>query len=185
MQRVMVIMAGGSGQRFWPLSRERHPKQLLCLADPQRSLLEQAVERATALVGIEHVFVVTGRHLVTPILAAGTGLTPDQVIGEPCKRNTAGCLVYAAAVVLTRLAVPPETITMGVLTADQRIQDPEVFHDTITAALAAAERHEALVTVGIQPSRPETGYGYIETGANALPVAGAAPLPRLSRVALP
>jgi mannose-1-phosphate guanylyltransferase len=174
MQRVIVIMAGGAGQRFWPLSRERHPKQLLRLADPQRSLIEQAVDRAAALVGLEHVFVVTGRHLVAPILAAGTGLRPDQVIGEPCKRNTAGCLVYAAAVVLTQLALPAEAITMGVLTADQRIQDPEIFHGTIAAALAAAERHEALVTVGIQPSRPETGYGYIETGANALPVAGAA-----------
>jgi mannose-1-phosphate guanylyltransferase len=174
VQRVIVIMAGGSGQRFWPLSREEHPKQLLCLADPQRSLLQQAVDRAAELVGLEHVFVVTGRHLVPAIVAGGTGLAPDQVIGEPCKRNTAGCLVYGAAVLLARLALPAEEISMGVLTADQRIQDPEVFHGTLAAAFAAAERHEALVTVGIQPSRPETGYGYIETNANALPVAGAA-----------
>jgi len=174
MQRVVVIMAGGSGQRFWPLSTEHHPKQLLRLADPHRSLLEQAVERGAALVGMERVFVVTGRHLVGPILQAGTGLAPDHVLGEPCRRNTAGCLVYAAAVILGRLGLPPEEVTMGVLTADQRIQDPETFHGTVAAAFEAAEKHGALVTVGIQPSRPETGYGYIEIGTSAQPVTGAA-----------
>jgi mannose-1-phosphate guanylyltransferase len=174
MHRVIVIMAGGAGQRFWPLSRESHPKQLLRLADPHRSLLEQAVERGAALVGLDRVFVVTGRHLVEAILQAGTGLAAEQVLGEPCKRNTAGCLVYAAAVILTRLGLPAEAVSMGVLTADQRIQDADTFHGTLAAAFDAAERHAALVTVGIQPSRPETGYGYIETGTNTQPVAGAA-----------
>ena len=175
VQRVIVIMAGGSGQRFWPLSRERHPKQLLCLADPRKTLLQQAVERATALVGLERVYVITARHLIAPVLEAGTGLAPEQVIGEPCKRNTGGCLVYAAAAVVARLGgAAPADVTMGVLTADQRIQDPEALHGTLGAAFEAAERHEALLTVGIQPSRPETGYGYIETGANAQPVVGAA-----------
>jgi mannose-1-phosphate guanylyltransferase len=174
MHRVIVIMAGGAGQRFWPLSREHHPKQLLPLADPHRSLLAQAVDRGAALVGLERVYIVTGRHLVEPIIEAGTGVPADQVLGEPCKRNTAGCLVYAAAVILNRLGLPPEAVTVGVLTADQRIQDAEAFQGTLAAAFEAAERHAALVTIGIQPSRPETGYGYIETGTNAQPVAGAA-----------
>ena len=172
MQRVIVIMAGGSGQRFWPLSRESHPKQLLRLADPDRSMLEQAVDRAAALVGTEHVFVVTARHLVEPILAAGTGLVPGQIIGEPCRRNTAGCLVYATASILVALSAPPGDVVMGVLTADQLVHDPKTLHEALAAAFEAAERHPALVTVGIQPSRPETGYGYIETGVNAQPVGG-------------
>jgi mannose-1-phosphate guanylyltransferase len=174
VQRVVVIMAGGAGQRFWPLSKEHHPKQLLRLADPRRSLLEQAVERGAAMVGRDRVFVVTARHLVEPVLQAGTGLEPQQVLGEPCKRNTGGCLIYAAAVVLARLGLPPEEVTMGVLTADQRIQEQDAFHGTLTAAFDAAEKHAAIVTVGIQPSRPETGYGYIETGTNTQPIAGAA-----------
>jgi len=174
MQRVVVIMAGGSGQRFWPLSRECRPKQLLRLADPHRSLLQQAVDRAVALVGLDHVFVVTARHLVEPILAGETGLVPAHVIGEPCRRNTAGCLVYATAAILTALRASPDAVTMGVLTADQLIHDPKAFHDTLMTAFEAAEKHAALVTVGIQPSRPETGYGYIETGVNAQPVAGPA-----------
>ncbi len=174
MQRVVVIMAGGAGQRFWPLSREQRPKQLLPLADPRRSLLEQAVERGVALVGADHVFVVTSRGLVQPILDAGIGLAPDHVLGEPCRRNTAGCLVFAAAAILDRLRLDPASVSMGVLTADQRIQDEESFRGTVLAAFEAAERHGALVTVGIQPTRPETGYGYIETGTSPQPVAGAA-----------
>ena len=173
VERVIVIMAGGAGQRFWPLSREHHPKQLLRLADPERSLLEQAVDRAAALVARERIFVVTGRHLVDPIRQARTGLAPEHVIGEPCKRNTAGCLVYATADILAQLDQEPDTLTMGVLTADQRVQDIEVFLGTANAAFSAAEGNDALVTIGIQPSRPETGYGYIETDTLAGPIHGA------------
>ncbi len=172
MERVIVIMAGGSGQRFWPLSRERRPKQLLRLADPDRSMLEQAIDRAAGLVGPERVFVVTGRHLVEPIRAAGTVLSPAQILGEPCRRNTAGCLVYAAAAIQTALGAAADDIVLGILTADHRILDPAAFQATLATAMGAAEAQDALVTIGIEPTRPETGYGYIEAGA---PVAAGGP----------
>lgn len=174
MHRVIVIMAGGAGQRFWPLSRTAHPKQLLRLASPDRSLLEQAVKRAADLVPAGNVYIVTGRHLVEPIQDADTGIPAENVIGEPCKRNTAGCLVYAAAFILARLDMDAGHVVMGVLTADHRIFDEQAFASTVRAAFDAAEHHDALVTVGIQPTRPETGYGYIETGAKAEPVSGVA-----------
>ncbi|HRU07267.1 MAG TPA: mannose-1-phosphate guanylyltransferase [Candidatus Brocadiia bacterium] len=160
--RFAVIMAGGAGERFWPLSRQDRPKQLLRLADPNQTLLEQAVRRVAPLIPAERVFVVTGRALREPIRKAGLPLPPENVVAEPCKRNTAGCLVYAAAWALARLGGEADGLTMAVLTADHRIGGDERFARTVGAALEAAEREEALVTIGVRPSRPETGYGYIE-----------------------
>lgn len=167
--RVAVIMAGGSGERFWPISRRLHPKQLLNLSDPRRSLLQEAVDRLLPLIPAERVFVVTGRHLVEPIRAAGIGIPAENVIAEPCKRNTTGCLVWAAAVLQQRLG-KAEDVSMAVVTADHLIRDEDAFRATLDAALTAAEQQPALVTIGIAPGRPETGYGYIETPAGAAPV---------------
>lgn len=170
--RVAVIMAGGSGERFWPLSRHRRPKQLLCLADPDRSLLQEAVGRLSGLIEPERVFIVTARHLVDPIRASDVGIPPENVIAEPSKRNTAPCLAYTAAVMLARYGLEPEAITMGVLTADQQIPDQARFLATVDSAMNAAEKQDGLVTIGIQPSRPETGYGYVEMPENAEPCSG-------------
>ena len=128
--KVIVIMAGGAGERFWPLSRGNHPKQLLKLTGSGQSLLEEAVERSMAIVPPSNIYIATGKNLQKAIQDADLGIPPENVIAEPCKRNTAGCLIFAAA--------------------------------TILAALEAAEKNNALVTIGIQPVRPETGYGYIE-----------------------
>jgi mannose-1-phosphate guanylyltransferase len=111
-------------------------------------------------------------HLQAAIRAADLGIPEDNVIAEPVKRNTAGCLVYAAATLLARSGLEPDQITVAVLTADQRIPDTQVFLDTVRSACDAAEGHHALVTIGIQPSRPDTGFGYIETAENAEPVSG-------------
>ncbi len=168
LPRLAVIMAGGSGERFWPLSRRQFPKQLLALNDPQRSLLREAVDRLRPLIPDERILVVTARHLVEPIRQAGLGLPPENILGEPCKRNTAGCLAYAAAVVRHRLG--GGDATLAIVTADHQIGRPERFQAAVSAALAAAETQPALVTIGIPPNRPETGYGYLETAAGAKPV---------------
>lgn len=160
-KRVAIIMAGGSGERFWPLSRRNHPKQLLKLGDPDASLLAEAVQRIIPAFPAEHIFVATGRHLQDAIRKAGLGIPEENVIAEPCKRNTAGCLCYAAATIGARFGVDAPA-TMAVLTADQRIDPANVFRDTIASAMGAAEQNEALVTIGVRPTRPETGYGYIE-----------------------
>ncbi len=163
MLRVGVVMAGGSGERFWPLSRRTRPKQLLALTHPDRSMLSLAVGLIGDVVGLEHVFIITGKHLVAPIREAEPSFPPDNILAEPCKRNTAGALAYTAAWLMARY---PErdlnTITMAVTTADHFIGDHERFRLMINAAMAAAEQGNALVTCGIPPTRPETGFGYVE-----------------------
>ena len=168
--RVAVIMAGGVGERFWPLSRRNRPKQLLPLAGPGRTLIEEAVDRITPLIDLERVFVATAEHLREPLLAQNLPIPEENIIAEPVKRNTAGCLVLAAAHMLARFDRPAEEISMAVLTADHLMGDAERFRETVDAALGAAEAEEILVTIGIPPARPETGYGYIEIPENAQPV---------------
>lgn len=160
--KVIVIMAGGAGERFWPLSRHDQPKQLLKLTGSGQSLLEEAVERSMAIVPPANIYIATGKNLQKAIQDADLGIPNDNIIAEPSKRNTSGCLIFAAATILARYNLSPEELTMGVLTADHRIPDTTPFVNTVEAAFAAAEKHNALVTIGIQPVRPETGYGYIE-----------------------
>lgn len=160
--RVAVIMAGGSGERFWPLSRKARPKQLLRLTDPGKTMLAEAVERIAPLIPAGRVFIATAAHLVEPVRKALPALPPENVLGEPCKRNTAGCLAFAAAHILSRFDVPASSLSMAVLTADHCIENPARFLETVGAALSAAETADALCTIGVAPTRPETGYGYIE-----------------------
>lgn len=163
-QRVSVIMAGGSGERFWPLSRHNRPKQLLCLTSAEKTMLEEAVDRIAPLIPREHVYVITAEHLVEPIRDEGVGIPPENVVAEPCKRNTAGCLIYAAAHLLAKYGLEPAQMTMSVTTADHIIGEPDRFRACVETAMDTAERDDCLVTLGMTPTRPETGYGYIQIG---------------------
>ena len=155
--RVAVIMAGGSGERFWPLSRKLRPKQLLRLTDPEKTMLQEAVDRIAPLVGRENVYVATASHLADPIRAAK--IVPDaNVIAEPDKRNTLGCLCW---VVATFMARGISDVSVSILTADHIIGSPEVFRQTVDRALTLSEDTNGLVTMGVSPTRPEIGYGYI------------------------
>ncbi len=165
-KRVAVIMAGGAGERFWPLSRQDHPKQLLHLGDPERSMLQEAIDRLSPMVAHADIYVATAQHLQPAIRAADTGLPAENILGEPCKRNTAGCLIFAAAQLLARGEDPAKT-SMAVVTADHLIGDAALFRVTVDTALEAAEKHEMLVTHGIVPTQPETGYGYIQARETA------------------
>ncbi len=158
MKRLAVIMAGGSGERFWPLSSSDRPKQLLRLTNPRQTLLEEAVSRIVTLVGSENVLIATGRLLAEPILRAGL-VRSENVLAEPDRRNTLGCLCWVTANLLAR---GDADVTLAVLTADHAIGDPDRFRKDIALALDAAEATGGLVTVGVPPSRPEIGYGYIE-----------------------
>lgn len=160
--RAGVIMAGGSGERFWPVSRRNYPKQLLRLTHPQDTLLDEASSRMGNILGADHTFIITGSHLVDAIRDAECGVPTQNILAEPCKRNTAGALVYAAAALLARYDVSPDQITMAVVTADHAIGQPKRFRDCVNTAASLAERDQALVTMGIAPTRPETGYGYIQ-----------------------
>ena len=167
MQRAAVIMAGGSGERFWPLSRRERPKQLLNLTSRDRSMLDEAIARIAPLVPIEHVYVITGEHLVDPIRKAGIAVPEANILAEPAKRNTSGALAYAAAALLARYGGDGSNVSMAVTTADHDIGEPETFRKTVNAAMTAAERDAVLVTLGVVPTRPETGYGYIQVEREA------------------
>jgi mannose-1-phosphate guanylyltransferase len=159
--RYAVIMAGGSGERFWPLSRALRPKQMLHLTSETETLLQEAVSRIAPLIPAERIIIATSQELVPAIRGADQRVAPQNVIGEPCRRNTTGCLVWAAAQLLARHGDDDE-IVMAVLTADHLIGEQEVFRDCVRIAMEAAEGRDALVTMGAMPTRAETGYGYIE-----------------------
>jgi mannose-1-phosphate guanylyltransferase len=151
-----VIMAGGSGTRFWPLSRQARPKQCLALGTPEPLIIETS-KRLTPLIGFENQYIVAGRKLEKPFETLFQGWKADQFIWEPCARNTAPCIGLAS---LLLAAEDPEAILV-VLPSDHHIAEPEKFRAAIEAAQQRAARGE-LVTLGIRPTRAETGYGYIE-----------------------
>lgn len=168
--RAGVIMAGGAGERFWPLSRRLRPKQLLALTHPKKSMLAQAVSRLAPVVDPKHIYVVTGEQLIDPIRRACVGVPDANVIAEPCKRNTSGALAYVVARILADYGEAARTIDMAVTTADHLITNSDRFAEVAEAALEAAVAHDALATIGIVPTRPETGYGYIQTAGRPLPL---------------
>lgn len=155
-----IVMAGGSGTRFWPKSRRNRPKQLLRLYGTH-TMLQQTVERIEPLVRPERTFIITGADQADAIRAQLPGLPADHVVAEPCPRDTAPCVGLAAAIVAR---LDPQA-TMIVMPADHVIEPREQFLRTVRAAVAVIEAEpSAFVTFGITPTRPETGYGYIERG---------------------
>ncbi len=162
-RRVAVIMAGGSGTRFWPVSTAERPKQFLRLASPDASLLEQAVARITPVVGAD-VIVATSEPLIAATRSALPALDPSKVIGEPSKRNTLGALVWASAHLMATHQDSLDELSIAVLTADHLISPDLGFQQTVDRAMSLAEESGALVTIGIPTSRPATEYGYIEIG---------------------
>ncbi|MCB9596294.1 MAG: mannose-1-phosphate guanylyltransferase [Sandaracinaceae bacterium] len=153
-----VVMAGGSGTRFWPLSRAARPKQLLALAGGDESLLAATVRRACAVVAREDVLVVTSERLADAVRAE-LDLPAENVLAEPEGRNTAPCIGWAA----TRVARSDPDAVCVVLPSDHHIGDEPGYTAALTRAIEAAAAGD-IVTVGIRPTRPETGYGYIEIG---------------------
>ena len=154
-----VILAGGSGERFWPLSTKARPKQFISLFGG-RPLLSLAVERLRGLIPVERIFIITARHLVEDTAAAAWNVPRANIIGEPCKRDTAPAIAVACGVVQQR---DPDGIVC-ILTADQLMSDVETFRLTLADAIKVAGRDEVIVTMGIQPNYAATGFGYIEAG---------------------
>lgn len=161
-KRIAVIMAGGYGERFWPISRQNKPKQLLRLTGGNKSLLDRTVSNILPLFSKENIFLATGKNLVNPTIKAKTGIPAENIIAEPFKRNTSGCLALTAAELKSRYGSNSGDITMGVFPADHSIPNPDRFRTMVDVALSAAENVSALVTLGIKPTRPATGYGYIK-----------------------
>ena len=157
--RYAVIMAGGKGERFWPLSTSQHPKQLLALVG-DKPLIAQAVDRLEGLVPPENVFVVTNAELVEATRAAAPLLPPENIVGEPIGRDTAAAVACGGALVKAK----DENGVFAVLTADQVMGDLDLFSATLRGGMELAGQNDILVTIGIEPTFPSTGFGYIESG---------------------
>ena len=155
----VAIMAGGGGTRFWPWSREKRPKQILpILAD--RPMIWETVERVRPFVSPGKIFIVTAGSQAKELHRQVPQIPPGNILTEPQGRNTAPCLCLAAVHIQKR---DPEAV-MSVLPADHFIADQKLFLQTLKGAVEFAARENFLVTLGIQPTEPETGYGYIQKG---------------------
>ena len=160
MTRWAVILAGGVGSRFWPLSTPERPKQLLPLVN-EKSLLVNTVDRLTRLVAADEILVLTNASLVDAIASAAPQIPVENIIAEPKPAGTAAALAWAALVIARRTG---NDSTMICVHSDWAIADDEGFVGALAAAERVAIEESALVTVGVLPTRPDPGFGYIQLG---------------------
>ncbi len=158
--RFCVIMCGGIGSRFWPYSRTEKPKQFIDFFGTGRSLLQMSYDRILPLVPKENVIIVTNEHYAPLVREQLPELADSQILLEPARRNTAPCIAWAAYHIK---AIDPHA-SMIVTPSDHLITREKEFEKAIEAGFNFVESHDALLTLGIKPSRPETGYGYIQVG---------------------
>ena len=154
----VIIMAGGVGSRFWPYSRRSHPKQFLDVLGVGKSLLQLTYHRFLPICNKEHIYIVSNEAYVDLIKEQLPDLTDDQILLEPNRRNTAPCIAYASYKIASK---DPDAVTI-VTPADHAIFMEDEFVRTCQVALDSVTEDNRLVTIGIKPSRPETGYGYIQ-----------------------
>lgn len=155
-------MAGGIGSRFWPMSRTQHPKQFLDILGTGQTLIQQTYSRLKRICPEENIYIVTNEIYEDLILEQLPGITKEQVICEPSRRNTAPCIAYANY----KIAEKNPEANIVVAPADHLILKEEEFVRVINMALDFTAKNDCLVTLGITPSRPDTGYGYIQFDSN-------------------
>lgn len=162
-------MAGGSGERFWPLSKQTNPKQLLKLINPDKTMLEESIDRILGIIPSENIFIITGEKILDKIKSIVKTIPEENIIAEPHKRNTAPCLALASSVILSKFKSQIQAnknikIVTAVLTSDHIMTPVQKFQDDVNNALNFAAFNDSIVTIGITPTSPETGFGYIELG---------------------
>ena len=162
MRLTALIMAGGHGERFWPRSRRNLPKQFLSLTDDGRTMIQLTVDRISSVVNIEDTFVVTNKDYKGLVRQQLPELPEENIICEPVGRNTAPCIGLGAV----HIAKKYEDAIMVVLPSDHLIKYNSMFLATLKNAYEVAEKNNNLVTIGITPDYPETGYGYIKFNSN-------------------
>ncbi len=158
----VVLLAGGIGSRFWPASTPQRPKQFLPLASSQ-PLIRDTLERAHKIAPAERTMIVAGEHLRSLLAEYEPDFPTNQILIEPEPRGTAAALAWAASEIVSR-SERPERAVMVAMPSDHVIRPLERFVQTIERAVSGAGSHGKLLTVGVRPSRPETGYGYIQVG---------------------
>ena len=157
--RFVIIMAGGRGERFWPLSREKMPKQLLALLG-KKSFLQEAVDRVLPLVPAKNIFIITNAAQLPEVRKQLPKIPKQNLVAEPIGRDTCAAVTLGAALVGARST----TGVMAVLPADHVIPEEKKFQQVLSDAFDLAARGQAIVTIGIKPTEPATGYGYIHVG---------------------
>jgi len=157
----IIIMAGGMGTRFWPASRKDNPKQFLNLTG-DKTMIRETAERVSQIVDADRIFIVTTANLAAKVADELDFLPQENIIIEPEGRNTAPCVALAMAAVRSKFG--PEEVT-AILPADHKIGDVQQYLSVLKGVFEYIEENSEVATFGIKPSRPETGYGYIETGS--------------------
>src|SRR2546427_2023874 len=168
--RFVIIMAGGKGERFWPVSREKTPKQLLALLG-KRSFLQEAVDRVLPLAPLKNIVVIPNEPQAPEVARQLPKLPKQNIIAEPVGRDTCAAVTLGAAIVGARST----TAVMAVLPADHVIPEVKKFQQVLNDCFELASRGQAIVTIGIKPTEPATGYGYIDVGEPLPPPQGAKP----------
>ncbi|MDE6834945.1 MAG: NTP transferase domain-containing protein [Ruminococcus sp.] len=157
MKITAVIMAGGKGERFWPESRENHPKQFLSLTGDGETMIQKTVRRISPIVQAEDIFIVTNSAYKNLVREQLPEIPPENILSEPCGRNTAPCIAFAGAVIQKKYG----NAVMLVLPSDHLIKYENIFTRTLCNAIVKATEGDNLLTIGITPTYAETGYGYI------------------------
>lgn len=153
-----IIMAGGIGSRFWPVSRNSKPKQFLDILGFGKTFLQQTFERFSRIMPVENILIVTSSQYKELVMEQVPQILPENILLEPYRRNTAPCVAYATYKLLEKNS----NASVVVAPSDHLILNDDLFLDTINTALAYADNHNVLMTLGINPTRPETAYGYIQ-----------------------
>ncbi len=154
----VVIMAGGIGSRFWPMSRQDYPKQFLDILNTGQTLIQSTFERFAAFIPVENIYVVTSNEYIKIVKQQLPGLPTENVLGEPSRKNTAPCIAYISF----KLHQKDPKASLIVAPADHIIQDKKAFNKVCLEALSFVNKHNAIITLGITPTHPNTGYGYIQ-----------------------
>lgn len=160
-----IIMAGGSGERFWPLSTPQKPKQLLSLFS-EKSMIKETLERVVGTIPLENIFISTNISQAEMISKELPEVKKENIIVEPLSKDTAAAISYASLIIRERFKLITDNIQIVVLASDHIIKNLSNFKKAVILGLEVAKNSEVIVTLGIKPSRPETGYGYIEVGVN-------------------
>ncbi len=159
----LVIMAGGVGSRFWPMSTAEKPKQFIDVMGLGKSLLQLTVERFAGLVDAKNVWVVTNKNYATAVAEQLPDIPADHILCEPCRRNTAPCIAYVS----WHIKKNDPKANIVVSPSDHVVMDVQEFRRVVSECLKFTSESDAIITLGMKPNRPETGYGYIEANLSA------------------
>src|SRR3954468_19141420 len=154
----VAIMAGGIGSRFWPMSRTNYPKQFLDILNTGKTLIQWTFDRFASFIPRENIFVVTSQEYVSIVKEQLPGILPENILGEPSRKNTAPCIAYISFKLLQK----DPLASLIVAPSDHLILDNTGFKKVCLEALAFINNHNAFITLGIKPTYPNTGYGYIQ-----------------------